>query len=441
MPTSTERPLHERRVVMMLRVGGVALITLGLGWAIFFAIQGNWITVALDTLLIGVGVSVLLLVPKRRFLLAFALMMACIYLVVCAISLWLDIPTEAAPRTTHHFLLVLAICAQLFFHNAHKVMRHAVVGVFMLTYVFFASTSYALHTDLAVPDHIRLVGSWINAGCSIAALYVLIQIMMSDLSHISSMEAEIQKGLERGEFFLVYQPQITSDSRVVGAEALLRWQHPRLGIVGPALFIELAERTGMIVPIGLQVLETACKQLVEWSKRPEMAHMTLAVNVSAQQFRQDDFVAQVQSVIASTGVDTRSLKLELTESLLIQDIEDIVQKMTALRAIGVGFSLDDFGTGYSSLNYLKRLPLDQLKIDQSFVRDVLTDTSDAAIVRTVIALGQSMGFAVIAEGVETPGQRSFLIENGCHLFQGYLFSKPLPIGQFVEFVFAASKAD
>jgi EAL domain-containing protein (putative c-di-GMP-specific phosphodiesterase class I) len=174
--------------------------------------------------------------------------------------------------------------------------------------------------------------------------------------------------------------------------------------------------------------------LVEWSRMPEMAHLTLAVNVSAQQFGQDDFVAQVKGVIQTTGAQTRGLKLELTESLLVQDIEDIVRKMTELRAIGVGFSLDDFGTGYSSLNYLKRLPLDQLKIDQSFVRDVLTNASDAAIVRTVIALGKSMGFAVIAEGVETAGQRSFLMENDCHLFQGYLFSKPLPLEQFVQFV-------
>ena len=439
METLLERPLHERRVVMMLRVGGMVLITMGLGWGIFFFTQEKWMTVAMDAFLIGVGALVLALVPRRKFMTAFALMMATNYLVVCTISLYLDVPTDAAPRTTHHFLLVLAVCSQLFFQNGNKLLRHIVVGIFMLTYVVFASTHFSMQSTYAVPDDIRLIGGWVNAGVSILAMYVLMQIMISDLSYASSMEAELKKGLDRGEFFLVYQAQITSDSKVVGAEALLRWQHPVRGIVSPALFIGHAERSGMIIPIGMQVLRTACKQLVEWSRIPEMAPLTLAVNVSAQQFGQDDFVAQVKSVIQATGVQTRGLKLELTESLLVQDIEDIVRKMTELRAIGVGFSLDDFGTGYSSLNYLKRLPLDQLKVDQSFVRDVLTDSNDAAIVRTVIALGKSMGFAVIAEGVETVGQRSFLIENDCHLFQGYLFSKPLPLGQFVDFVLGANK--
>lgn len=439
MSNLSERTVHERRVVMMLRVGGFVLITVGLGWGGFFAFLGDWLTVAIDGVLIAVGAATLALVPKRRFLTAFSLMMGSVYLVVCAISLWLDVPSVAAPRTTHHFLLVLAVCSQLFFQNGSKILRHSIVGIFMLTYIFFASTTFALHTEYAFPDSMRIGGSWINAGCSIIALYVLIQIMISDLTQVSSMEADLQKGLDRGEFFLLYQPQVTSNSKVVGAEALLRWQHPRLGVVSPALFIEMAERTGLILPIGMQVLETACKQLVDWSRRPEMVHLTLAVNVSAQQFRQDDFVDQVKGVIEATGVGACGLKLELTESLLIQDIDDIVRKMADLRALGVGFSLDDFGTGYSSLNYLKRLPLDQLKIDQSFVRDVLTDSSDSAIVRTVITLGKSMGFSVIAEGVETVGQRNFLMENDCHLFQGYLFSKPLPIGQFIDFVLAAHK--
>jgi EAL domain-containing protein (putative c-di-GMP-specific phosphodiesterase class I) len=265
-------------------------------------------------------------------------------------------------------------------------------------------------------------------------MYVFIQIMLSDMSRMSSLESEIRQGITRGEFFLVYQPQVTSKSEVVGAEALLRWQHPRLGVVGPAMFISVAEQTGLIVPLGLQSLRTACEILVGWSGQPGMSHLTLSVNVSAQQFRQTDFVSQVQGVLESAGGTVYGLKLELTESLLIQDIEDIVQKMDALRSLGVGFSLDDFGTGYSSLNYLKRLPLDQLKIDQSFVRDVQTSDSDAAIARTVISLGKSMGFAVIAEGVETGGQRQFLMENDCHLFQGYFFSKPLPLQQFHDFV-------
>ena len=180
-------------------------------------------------------------------------------------------------------------------------------------------------------------------------------------------------------------------------------------------------------------MEAACIQLAQWARRPERAHLTIAVNVSAHQFRQSDFVEQVAAVLQRTGANPRRLKLELTESFLINDIEQTIEKMFALKAKGVGFSLDDFGTGYSSLTYLKRLPLDQLKIDQSFVRDVLVDPNDAAIAKTIVALAQSLGLAVIAEGVETQAQKDFLAVHGCHAYQGYFFSRPLPIAQFEAF--------
>ncbi|MEN6587127.1 MAG: EAL domain-containing protein [Sulfuricella sp.] len=247
------------------------------------------------------------------------------------------------------------------------------------------------------------------------------------------MEADLRQGLVSNEFFLHYQPQVDVHGRMTGAEALLRWSHPRRGLVPPAEFIPLAEETGLILPIGHWVLSTACNQLLAWASRPEMAHLTLAVNVSARQFHHADFVEQVLAVLDHTGANPQKLKLELTESLLLDDVEDIIAKMTALKAHGVGFSLDDFGTGYSSLSYLKRLPLDQLKIDQSFVRDVLTDPDDAAIARTIVALAQSLRLDVIAEGVETEEQRDFLERNGCHAYQGYFFSRPLPLEAFERF--------
>jgi diguanylate cyclase len=182
------------------------------------------------------------------------------------------------------------------------------------------------------------------------------------------------------------------------------------------------------------VLRNACTQLVTWAQMPELSHLSLSVNVSARQFRQSDFVGQVQAVLERTGANRQRLKLELTESMLVEDMDDIVHKMESLRALGVGCSLDDFGTGYSSLTYLKKLPLEQLKIDQSFVRDVLSDPNDAAIAHTIITLGKSLGFAVVAEGVETQGQREFLVANDCHIFQGYLFSKPIAVPEFVAFV-------
>jgi EAL domain-containing protein (putative c-di-GMP-specific phosphodiesterase class I) len=217
---------------------------------------------------------------------------------------------------------------------------------------------------------------------------------------------------------------------VSGAEVLLRWSHPVRGMVSPAEFIPLAEETGLILKLGEWVLHTACCQLALWAAQEPMQHLTIAVNVSAHQFRQANFVEQVLRVLGETGANPRRLKLELTESLLIDNVQDIITKMVALKASGVGFSLDDFGTGYSSLSYLKRLPLDQLKIDQSFVRDVLTDPNDASIAKTIVALAASLGLNVIAEGVETLAQRDFLAVAGCQAYQGYLFSKPVSISQF-----------
>jgi diguanylate cyclase (GGDEF)-like protein/PAS domain S-box-containing protein len=249
----------------------------------------------------------------------------------------------------------------------------------------------------------------------------------------AKIEADLRQGLIKKQFLLHYQPQIFSNGRMTGVEALVRWRHPVRGLVPPSDFIPLAEETGLILQLGNWVLEAACKQLAEWATRPELADLTVAVNVSVQQFHQPEFVDHIQEVIRVTGANPERLKLELTESMLAENVQDIIKKMFALKADGIGFSLDDFGTGYSSLSYLKQLPLDQLKIDQSFVRDVLTDPSDATIAKTIVNLAQSLGLSVIAEGVETEAQRNFLETSGCHSCQGYFFSRPLPIEEFEEY--------
>ena len=254
--------------------------------------------------------------------------------------------------------------------------------------------------------------------------------MQAAVMRRAAMEADLREAIKRQQFLLHYQPQIAGKNRLVGAEALVRWQHPELGMVSPGEFIPLAEETGLILPLGSWVLEAACRQLARWAKRPETVDLSIAVNVSTKQFRQADFVGTVMDVIQRTGANSRRLKIELTESLLVDDVEDVINKMFALKISGVGFSMDDFGTGYSSLSFLKRLPLDQLKIDQSFVRDVLIDVNDAAIARTIVALARSLDLNVIAEGVETEEQRHFLSVHGCNIFQGYLFSPALPVEAF-----------
>jgi diguanylate cyclase (GGDEF)-like protein/PAS domain S-box-containing protein len=258
--------------------------------------------------------------------------------------------------------------------------------------------------------------------------------IQADMAARLALEASLREALERQQFVLHYQPQVDGAGRVTGAEVLVRWIHPQRGVVSPAEFIPLAEETGLILPLGQWVLETACHQLAGWAGHTDLGQLTVSVNVSELQFRQADFVDQVVAALTDSGARADLLKLELTEGLLVTEFDDVIAKMSALKARGVGFSLDDFGTGYSSLAYLMRLPLDQLKIDQGFVRDILVDPNDAAIARMVIVLAQSLGLSVIAEGVETTAQRDMLATQGCHAYQGYLFSRPLDIGSFEMWV-------
>jgi diguanylate cyclase (GGDEF)-like protein/PAS domain S-box-containing protein len=252
--------------------------------------------------------------------------------------------------------------------------------------------------------------------------------------HRVALEKDLRNAIGARQFVLHYQAQVQGLGRVTGAEVLVRWQHPLRGLVPPGDFIPLAEETGMILAVGHWVLETACIQLGKWRHVPHMEHLTLAVNVSALQFAQADFVEQVKSIVQRTDANPMRLKLELTESLLVGAVTDIVEKMSSLKGIGVNFSLDDFGTGYSSLSYLSRLPLNQLKIDKSFTSKVLIDSRNAAVARTIIALADSLGLGVIAEGVETAAEREFMFDAGCYAYQGYFFSRPLPLADFEAYV-------
>ncbi|MBB5021174.1 EAL domain-containing protein [Desulfurispira natronophila] len=254
------------------------------------------------------------------------------------------------------------------------------------------------------------------------------------IANRSALEKDLRTAIQEDELELHYQPQIEEGETIIGAEALARWTHPQRGRVSPGEFIPLAEESGLILPLGKWVIQESCRQLARWQQQPELANLTLAINVSPRQFREHSFVEEVLQALAETKADPDKLKIELTESLLVENVEEIVLKMQRLRSHGVHFSLDDFGTGYSSLVYLKKLPLDQLKIDQSFVRDILVDSNDATIAKTIVALSESFGLNVLAEGVEEEAQRQFLLNVGCSTYQGYLFSPPLPVADFEEYV-------
>lgn len=254
--------------------------------------------------------------------------------------------------------------------------------------------------------------------------------MQEALEMRSQLEAGMRKALPKHEFKLYYQVQVDSMQHPIGAEALIRWEHPEQGLISPDKFIPVAEDTGLILPLGQWILQTACAQLKEWESNPLTRELTLAVNVSARQFRQPSFVEQVSKVIEQTLINSSLLKLELTESTVLENVADTIIKMHALKKIGVRFSMDDFGTGYSSLAYLTQLPLDQLKIDQSFVRNIGTKSTDAMIIQTIIGMANNLGIEVIAEGVETDAQHDFLSGAGCWFYQGYLFGRPVPVKEF-----------
>lgn len=261
------------------------------------------------------------------------------------------------------------------------------------------------------------------------AMFFFAPALQASVNARVALERDLRSAIRENQFALYYQPQLDR-GLLTGAEALLRWRHPSRGLVPPQEFVPLAEETGLIFPLGSWVLETACMQLAHWAGRKEGQHLSIAVNVSAREFRQPKFVDSVLAALDRTGANPKNLKIELSESMFGENVEDVIAKMTKLKSYGVGFSLEDFGTGYSSMTYLKRLPLDQIKIDRTFVGEILKDPISGAVAQAIISFGKAMGLSVIAEGVETEEQRAFLAKLGCHSFQGFLFSHPLPLGEF-----------
>ena len=297
-----------------------------------------------------------------------------------------------------------------------------------------ASIGVTLLNGIAAEEHILLkqadVALYQAKAAGRNAVRFYSPAMQEQIDARSAMEAALRASLQGTGFKLYYQPQISLDFGLVGAEALLRWFPEQHRVVSPALFVPVAEESGLILALGNWVLQTACVQLSEWNKRPETSHLKLAINVSARQFREPDFVNRIRQSLVSSGANPARLQLELTESVVVEQIDEVVSRMKEIRALGVTFSLDDFGTGFSSLSYLKKLPLDQIKIDQSFVRELITSSNDQAIVRAIIAISQSMGLQVIAEGVEDQDQLAFLGTLGCRVYQGYLLGRPVPIEEW-----------
>ncbi|PKM25509.1 MAG: EAL domain-containing protein [Gammaproteobacteria bacterium HGW-Gammaproteobacteria-13] len=426
--------IGQRRERRMRMLASLVLLLVGSLWGIFFSLRGEWGIVMMDLLMILCGLGVFILTLRNRVRLANLLLFGVIILVIVGTTLLMDPHTAAAPRATHLYLLPIAVAALMAFRDERLWLRYGVALFCLGLFTLLASSSWSPTSAYHLPDDVRMAGSWVQSVAAMLMLFALLHILQSDAAERSMLDRDLHAALREQQFVLHYQAQLNSSGTVTGAEVLIRWQHPQRGLVPPAEFIGHAEKTGLIIPIGQWVLEQAFTQLRAWKDDPLYRDISLAVNISQKQFRQASFVTDMLGLIETYGIDARRLELELTETLIVHDIDDLMRKMAVLVERGVRFSLDDFGTGFSSLSHLKRLPLNTLKIDRSFVSDLLTDANSQAIVRTVIALAQSMGMTVIAEGVETQAQQQFLLDNGCMQFQGYLFSKPLPLGAFTAFV-------
>jgi EAL domain-containing protein (putative c-di-GMP-specific phosphodiesterase class I) len=425
---------HIVRVRLLLAIGICVPILLGCAWSTYYALHAKWLLMACNLTQVALGLLGMTLFNAGRDRLAAIWMAHGLFITIATICL-LDAPVAGVVRSVHMYFLPLAAGTSLVFRKDHFYLRVMLPLIMLAGCVVFGSSHMGVtRPELIADRNVRAWGVWINYFSALGVLGVALVVMQTDLTIRHSLDAEMREALAKGHFCLHYQPQVDAQGHIFGAEALLRWQHPVRGMIPPGVFIAAAEETGLILPIGAWVLKEACAHLVTWAQDPQTAHLSIAVNVSASQLRQPDFVQEVMEIVTRSHADPARLKLELTESMLAKDVDVTIQKMHALREFGISWSLDDFGTGYSSLQYLKHLPFDQLKIDQSFVRDLLTNESDKAIVETLVSLSKNLQMVLIAEGVETKEQLDYLFNKGCTKYQGYLFSRPLPIKDFEHFL-------
>ncbi len=420
------------RVLRMLQVWSAAVFVVPLLFGTLFALRREWYPAAYELPVAALGLVGWMLCRHGRLQAAAGVLGVGMFFALWALASLMDIPTSQAPRTVHHYFMVLGVGMLMMFRHENRLLTVVIPLASLASAMFFSATTWGVVTPFAVADDVRQAGAWIHTTLAMTMVLALIWVMQSDFTGQRALMRELKKALPARQFELYFQPQVNSAGEVVGAEALLRWRHPELGMVSPTEFIPLAEKSGQIVQIGNWVLDSACAQLARWEPSEALGKLVLAINVSAGQFSQPGFVSSVVAALERHHVEAGRLKLELTESMLVDDLESMVHKMAELKGWGVGLSLDDFGTGYSSLGYLRRLPLDQIKIDASFVREIITNAHDAAIARTVVTLARELDLDVIAEGVELESQRDFLFGIGCLNYQGYFFSRPLPLAKFEE---------
>jgi len=430
---------HKNKVTYLLNVAIIVITVVAISWAIFFISIQDWLSLAMESTLIVLGYMGYRSNKRNNIKIIAHVYFPLLFLMICIVCVFFDVPNLVVLRSNHHYFLPMALYAYVLYQDEHPYLKIGAPTVISLAFLLFACTHTGFNLS-SVSDADRLTRVWLTNGVALFMLSLVALIMQSDFKVRHTLELDLSNALLKDELKLYYQPQVEHGGKTVGAEALTRWRHPILGIIPPSIFTPLAEKSDLILHLGKHALTSACHQLAVWAQSDSTAHLTLSVNISVKQFQSHDFVQHIIKLINETKIDARKLQLEITESIFANDLEGILLKMSQLKAHGVMLSLDDFGTDYSSLSYVKNLPLDELKIDKSFVKDVLSNVSAATITKMIISLAHELNIGIIAEGVETTEQRQFLIANGCHNFQGYLYSTPLPIHEFNAFVHAKVKA-
>lgn len=442
MPDSQNRlnASSKWRVRAVFNIGALSTAFLGATWGIYYLTIGKTYLAAIHIALPFV-VAAQLLIFKTRDLLLKGKFISVTLPVFAAVLCLFDTPFEGTPRSVHVYFIPLAV-GIFFISQGRGMVRRCLIPILCIAaFIVFGSTDIGItDPNILPPPEIRSFSMWANEIAAMACLVGMFAVMQIDLTSRRALEKDLHRALAQGEFFLQYQPQVEQSGLVVGVEALLRWTHPTRGAISPADFIPLAEETGLIYPISDWVLREACAQQARWAEDPLTRHLTVSINISSEQFRRVDFVQSIEATIRASAADPKKIKLELTESIFVKDADQAAEKMIELHNLGFGWALDDFGTGFSSLSVLKKLPLDQLKIDKSFVRDISHSPKGRAIVKAIISLSAELGITTIAEGTETKEQIDWLKANGCTVYQGFYFSPSLNAQNIRQFVAAARPA-
>jgi len=423
----------EEHLAFMCRSAFIIGLIVICSWCTVFLILHEWSMASSDILLIIAAIICWGVAEKRSF--SAGLMLAQIVHIAYAIyfCLFFDIPEIDAPRTTHLYLLTIALVGYINYQRQKSLLQLLIILLSLATFSVFSAANLVFPFAEPIPPELRSVLPWINGILSTAILSGGIVAMHIDFSRRSEKIRSLQNAIYNDEFVIYYQPLLNSLGHISGAEALLRWNHPKKGLVPPSEFIPDAQQAGLMPSVGEWVIVNAFKELAEWRLDPKTSHLTLSINVTVDHLMKPDFVQSLLNQAKIAQITPSLVKIELTESVFASDIETVVAKMTALSNAGFRFSLDDFGTGFSSLSYLRRLPLEQIKIDRSFVFGAKESMKGAVIARHIARMGLDLKLEVLAEGIETPEQWSLMKSFGCTAFQGFYFSRPLSIADFREF--------